>query len=142
MSKLTSTAPKPFTGLAELINRQAAAANGPDNVAAAVSDDEEDHPVAKRLCVEPPASPDYIPPFTSGAIGEKYVVIKGVKPGIYSDWYELAYSVNSPLLTYATGGFTRPRFIKSLGPTHENSAALMTLGTTMTSNVKRANLRY
>lgn len=91
---------KPFTALAELIAQQAAAAgkshdDAENNTRAALDDDDdydddgEDHyaPLPKRLRLDKDGPPDYIAPFTRGAIGHTFVVIKGIKPGIYSDWY-------------------------------------------------------
>jgi len=69
-----------FTGPVELLASQGAAA-------CADSDSDNKAPSCKRLRPNhSSSSPDYILRFTQGAIGQKYVVIKGIKPGIYSDW--------------------------------------------------------
>jgi hypothetical protein len=103
MLKMASanTSVKPFTGLAQLIAQQAAkAAKTPDDTGAQAvddcdndnsddyDDDGDDHyaPLPKRLRLDKDGPPDYIAPFTRGAVGHKYVVIKGIKPGIYDDW--------------------------------------------------------
>jgi hypothetical protein len=49
------------------------------------SDDDAVYPVFKRMRHNSPQLANDVSSFTSGAVGNKYVVIKGVKPGIYCD---------------------------------------------------------
>lgn len=87
-----NAANKSFTGLARLIASQAAATAKPnDGEHKGYNDgDDEDEgfcPLYLRSRINEAATgPDYIPPFTVGAVGRQYVVVKGIKPGIYSNW--------------------------------------------------------
>lgn len=68
-----------------------AGSNAPNSTCADDNDNDstdDEAPPRKRLRPEHSnSSADYIPPFTQGAVGKKYVVVKGIKPGIYSDWW-------------------------------------------------------
>lgn len=84
-------APKPLIALAELLAKQAAPSptvtpTNPDD-ADSCSDEDDELPPAKRLRVHSPIPDDYIRPFAAGAVGDKYIVVKGIKPGIYDNWY-------------------------------------------------------
>jgi hypothetical protein len=111
----TSNSPKKsFTALAELIANQAVAAAGTAHNSRSHNgnDNDDDDSLPKILRRDEPGPENYIAPFTRGAVGEKYVVIKGVKPGIYSDWYASSVFLLLPRpLTVLTGPRSSSRFI-------------------------------
>lgn len=79
---MTPTSPKKsVTGLAELIANRAVAA------ATTTQNNGNDDSSPQLLRCDNPVPAGYIVPFPRGAVGPQYVVIKGVQPGIYSDWY-------------------------------------------------------
>lgn len=49
------------------------------------SDSDDPRPVSKRVRRSSLQAADYIAPFADGAVGNKFVVVKGIKPGIYAD---------------------------------------------------------
>lgn len=51
------------------------------------ADEEDLRPLYKRARInETTKGADYIPRFTRGVVGRKYVVVKGLNPGIYANW--------------------------------------------------------
>lgn len=50
-------------------------------------DDDDGGNSSKRFRTDNDVLRDYIPPFFPEEVGRKYVVIRGVQPGIYCDWY-------------------------------------------------------
>lgn len=50
-------------------------------------EDDEDDKSSKRLRTDNVVPRDYIPPFFPEEVGRKYVVIRGIQPGIYCNRY-------------------------------------------------------
>ena len=83
---MSSTRDNSFTELAELLASQHKVARKENK--GQYEDDDDDGPSRERLSGDSPEPPDYIPPFTKGAVGLKYVVIKGIQStptGSYSN---------------------------------------------------------